>query len=77
MVYPVFWHIRCRISKFVYVSLHHIADKILQRRLAAVRSFAYLSVLATLLIAAAYIIQTVAHYTFKVCKLGVLYCYCC
>jgi len=35
------------------------------RRLAAVRTYAYLSILATLLIAADYIIQTVIHYSFK------------
>jgi len=35
------------------------------RRLAAVRTFAYLSILATLLVAATYVIQTVIHYKFK------------
>jgi len=35
------------------------------RKLAAVRTFAYLSILATLLIAADYIIQTIIHYKFK------------
>ena len=72
MVYPGFWRLRCRNSKFLFPPQHHIADQMLQRRVAAVRSFAYLSILVTLLALVGYIIQTVVHYTFKVCTLGIM-----
>ena len=57
------------VSLFPRVYLQYcIDDKTLQRGPAAVRTYAYLSIVATLAIAAIYIIQTFIHYHFKVCN---------
>ena len=79
MIFLVFRHLRCLISQFISLSLPYgsaFAEKISQRSPKYVRIFAYLSILATLLIVADHIIQIVVHFSFKVCKLNhPCYCY--